>query len=175
MIDAMNNCDINYSEETKYEIKAASLEDVGVLSELVSESNEYYASAPLFLKRDEVTIEEIKEIITKNTVFIAWEQEIAIGFMNLSISERNNFIDLSVKNCVLIDEIGAYIKAEYRNKKIGIKLLKHAADHCRAAKVPYIHVDFETANLYANKFWAKYFTPMLHSMRRKVNKNVNDR
>jgi GNAT superfamily N-acetyltransferase len=175
LIDAMNNCDIKDSEESIYEIRVASAGDADVLYELVRESNDYYASAPLFLKRDEVTIEEIEEIITKNAVFIAWEQEIAIGFMSIRISERNNFIDLSVKNCGLIDEIGAYIKADYRNKKIGIKLLKHAADHCRAAKAAYIHVDFETANLYANKFWGKYFTPMLLSMRRTVNKNINER
>lgn len=93
----------------------------------------------------------------------------------LVFSKFNNFINLSIKNCGLIDEIGAYIKEEYRNKKVGIELLKFANDYCKEMNVPYIHVDFETANLYANKFWKKHFTPMLLSMRRTINKNINDR
>ncbi len=79
------------------------------------------------------------------------------------------------KKLWLIDEIGAYIKLEYRNKKIGIELLKIVNDYCKDFNVPYIHVDFETANLYGNKFWKKYFTPMLLSMRRPINKDINDR
>ena len=73
----------------------------------------------------------------------------------------------------MISEIGAYIKLEYRNKKIGMELLKFANNYCRGISAPYIHVDFETANLYGNKFWRKYFTPMLLSMRRTINKDIN--
>ena len=53
-------------------------------------------------------------------------------------------------------------------------LLKTVNDYCGEHNIPYIHVDFETANLYANKFWKKYFDPMLISMRRPINRDIND-
>lgn len=175
LIDAFSECNIKYDEKTICDIRKAATKDTNVLYELVKESNQYYASAPLFLKRDEVSYEEIEEIISKNNVFIAWSQELPVGFINVSLSKNNNFINLSTKNCGLLDEIGAYIKPEYRSKNIGLQLLVTANDYCTQVETKHIHVDFETANLYANKFWKKYFTPMLLSMRRTVNKNINDR
>lgn len=175
LIDAFSDSNIKYSGELINDIRKATMKDKDVLYMLVKESIEYYASAPLFLKKDEVTYEDIEELISKSNIFIAWNQEIPMGFINISISKDNNFIDLSTRNCGLLDEIGAYIKPEYRNKNIGYELVITAKDYCRQFGIKHIHVDFETANLYANKFWKKYFTPMLLSMRRTINKNINDR
>lgn len=173
LIDAFSDCNIKCSEKTTHDIRRATAKDADVLYEIVKESNQYYSSAPIFLKRDELTLKDVEELIVKNNVFIAWDKETPIGFMNLSIAENNNFIDLSVKDCGLIDELGAYIKLEYRNKKIGSELLQTVNDYCREANSKYIHVDFETSNFYGNKFWRKHFTPMLFSMRRTINKDIN--
>ncbi len=175
LIDAFSDCNIKCSEKAIHDIRKVTTKDTDVLYELVKESNQYYSSAPLFLKRDELTLKEVEEMILENNIFIAWDKETPIGFMNLSIADDNNFIDFSVKNCGLIDEIGAYIKLEYRNKRIGIELLKAVNDYCREIDAKYIHVDFETSNLYGNKFWKKYFNPMLLSMRRTINKNINNK
>jgi predicted acetyltransferase len=174
LIDAFSECKIHFNEKSICKIRKATTTDADILFELVKESIQYYGSAPLFLKREEVTIEEIEELIVNSNVFLAWHQDTAVGFIHIRIAEHHNFIDLSVKDCGLIDEIGAYIKSDYRNKNIGIELLNCVNEYCREMKSPYIHVDFETANVYANKFWLKYFTPMLLSMRRPINKNIND-
>lgn len=173
LIDAFSSCNNEYNVESICDIQKATTKNIDALFELVNESKEYYASAPLFLKRDEVTYKDLEELVIKNNVYMAWYKDTPVGFLNLSISENNNFIDMSVKKCGLIDEIGAYIKLEYRNKKIGMEMLKFAKNYCREISAPYIHVDFETANLYGNKFWRKYFTPMLLSMRRTINKDIN--
>lgn len=173
LIDAFSSLSNKPEGECLFEIKKASSEDIDTLYELVEESEEYYKSAPLFLKRDKVLKDEISEIISKSNVFIAWDKEKAVGFINLSIAKNNNPIDMSVNNCGLIDEIGAYIKLEYRGKKVGKQLLKSISEYCSLNNISCIHVDFETANLYANKFWRKYFNPMLLSMRRTINKNIN--
>ncbi|MCB2297885.1 GNAT family N-acetyltransferase [Clostridium tagluense] len=175
LIDAFSGLNIKPDSECLFEIKRASSEDINTLYELVEESKEYYQSAPLFLTRDRILKEEISEIISKNNVFIAWDKELAVGFINLSISKNNNPIDMTAYNCGLIDEIGAYIKLEYRGKKVGTQLLKRISEYCNSNNISCIHVDFETANLYANKFWRKYFNPMLLSMRRSINKNINDK
>jgi GNAT superfamily N-acetyltransferase len=173
LIDAFSNLDMKQDRQTEYKITAANAGNVDELYELVKESELYYGSAPIFLRRPEATKENVSEMISKGTVFVAWDKGTAIGFMNLSVSESSDTEALFDKSNGLIDEIGAYIKPEYRSKGIGSSFLKVIGDHCRRNNIPTVHVDFETANPYANKFWRKYFDPMLISMRRTINKNIN--
>lgn len=158
----------------EYPVRKAELKDIDKLFHLVEESREYYRSAPLFLRRDQYSRKDLSEIVQNGGVFIAWDGSNAIGFINVSISQRHNIIELSVSNSGLIDEIGVYIKPEYRSKGLGKELLKNVFVYCSSNGIKGIHVDFETANLFANKFWRKYFKPMLLSVRRTVNKNIND-
>lgn len=174
LIDAFTCADNRISSNSACKISKAEAQDVDTLYSLVEESREYYSSAPIFLKRDQYSKDDILQIIQKNNVFIAWEKGIAIGFINVSISESNNIIDLSVSNSGLIDEIGEYIKLEYRGLGVGKRLLETVFENCKKNNIKTIHVDFETANLYANKFWRKYFKPMLLSTRRTINKNISD-
>jgi len=174
VIDAFSSLNIRSSNESKYIVRKASIEDIDPLYELVEDSLEYYRSAPLFLRRDRMSKEDIIEIVSNNNAFLAFDNDSLIGFINLSISKSNNVIDMSVNNCGLIDEIGAYIRPEYRGKGIGRELLIRVSECCRGNNISCVHVDFETANLYGNKFWRKYFSPMLLSMRRTINKNIND-
>lgn len=174
LIDAFTCTNTKIKSNSEYKVRRAELQDIDILFNLVEESREYYSSAPLFLKRDQYSIKEISEIVQNGNVFIAWEGNNAIGFINVSISQEDNIIELSTHNSGLIDEIGAYIKPEYRGKGLGKELLRNVFDYCNNNGVKGIHVDFETANLFANKFWRKYFSPMLLSVRRTINKNIND-
>jgi len=174
LVDAYTHKNDSLIINPVYEVKEAKLQDAEILYDLVEESREYYKSAPIFLNRDQYSKESIEAIINSNKVFIAWEGHDAIGFIHVGISHRYNIIDLSINNCGLIDEIGAYIKPEYRGKGLGKNLLKHVFDYCSDIGIDDIHVDFETANLYANKFWKKCFSPMLLSTRRTINKDINE-
>jgi len=157
-----------------HRIRKAELSDIEILSNLAEESREYYSSAPLFLKRGRYSIDAIAEVISNSNIFIAYEGDNPVGFINVSVSTMDNIIELSSINSGLIDEIGVYVKPEYRGKGLGKALLKCVFDHCRSLGIESIHVDFETANLFANKFWRKHFDPMLLSLRRTVNKDIND-
>ena len=174
VIDAFAYSDLKISANCEYPIKRAELQDLDTLYCLVEESRKYYSSAPLFLKRDQYSRKDLLEIAQNGNVFIAWEGNDAIGFINVSISQKNNIIDLHVSDSGLIDEIGVYIRPEYRGKGLGKELLKNVFEYCNNNRIKGIHVDFETANWFANKFWRKYFSPMLLSVRRTINKNIND-
>jgi GNAT superfamily N-acetyltransferase len=174
LIDAFSTLDINGVDNCPYEVRKATIDDAAELYELVEESREYYSSAPLFLRRDKMSVEEIEQIIENSNVYIALDKDAAVGFINLSVGEENSPFDMSTCHSGLVDEIGAYIKSEHRGQNLGKVLLKSIGDCCRENNVSYVHVDFETANLFANKFWKKYFEPMLLSMRRTVNKDIND-
>ncbi len=173
LIDAFSNLDIKKDKESEYKITVANADSTDDLYELIKKSDLYYRSAPIFLRRPEISKENVLDMVSYSTVFIAWEKDKAIGFMNLNISDSCDTEALFDKNNGLIDDIGAYIKPEYRGKGIGSSFLKAIGDHCGQNNISTVHVDFETANPFANKFWRKYFDPMLISMRRTINKNIN--
>ena len=119
LIDAFARTDVKLDAASSYEIRKASPNDTEILYSLVEESRMYYASSPLFLKRDPYSIDDISQIINNGNVFIAFDNNIPVGFINLSVPNENNCIDLSVANCGMIDEIGAYIKPEHRGNNLG--------------------------------------------------------
>lgn len=174
LVDGFTCPNIEINCTSGYQIRKAELQDLEILYSLVEESRQYYSSAPIFLKRDLYSTDDISKVIRNSNVFIAFDGSKAIGLINLSVSKENDIINLSVSNSGQIDELGAYIKPEFRGKGLGKELLKSVFDFCNSQGIKSIHVDFETANLFANKFWKKYFNPMLLSVRRTINKNIND-
>jgi len=160
-------------QECPYQIRLATLDDLPAMQPLVYESVQYYEMEPLFLKREAVTSEKLGELIKRDNIFIACEDDKIVGFMNINRAAENDSENLSVMNCGLIDELGAYIKPEHRGNKLGVYLLNAIVGYCRDNSIDLIHVDFETANPFANRFWRKYFTPMISSVRRTVNKDAN--
>ena len=178
LIDAFACPDDKMDCADSFVITRASESDAGALFELIEESRLYYRATPIFLNREPYQIDDVKKLIGESNVFMAWDEawddKKAIGFINVSVSQENNNIDMSLENHGLLDEIGAYIQPGYRGGKgLGKQLLKKAFEYCRNSGVSRVHVDFETANPFANKFWRKYFDPMLLSVRRTINKNVN--
>jgi len=165
--------DVSLKVNSPYRISTATLEDVNILYSLMEESRIYYVSPPIFLKRDVYTKEMISSFIKDNIVFIAWDGNIPMGFFGLTRSERYNIETLAVPGSGLIAGLGAYIKEEYRGRGIGKRLLKEVFDYCQEVSIPYLHLSYETANPFANRFWPKYFKPAILSVRRTVNKDAN--
>ncbi len=174
LVDAYTHTNDTLTISSGYEVRDAKPQDAELLYDLVEESKEYYKSAPIFLNRGRYLKGDIEKILIENKVFIAWDAQCAIGFIHVGTSKSPNIFDLSIKNCGLIDEIGAYLKPEYRGKGLGRDLVKSVFDYCSNNGIDGIHVDFETANLFANRFWKKYFNPMLLSTRRTINKNIHE-
>jgi GNAT superfamily N-acetyltransferase len=154
--------------EPSVEISIASLADAGDLYEVVKESKEYYLSSPIFLTMEPYPLEELCQLIEASTIFIAREQGKICGFFNLRIAFEHNIFRMTPKGCGMIDDIGAYIRPGFRGRNIGYQFIQAISTHCREHSIPCVHVDYETANLYANKFWKKFFTPTLLSLKRTV-------
>lgn len=158
---------------SKYKISRAAYSDAEVLLELIKESVQYYLNSPIFLKRSNYELNDVIEIISTNHLLVAWDNDTPIGVMNLSIQTEYDIENLSCTNTGLINEIGAYIKPEYRGMGIGKCLLNEVMKHCAENNIQYLHVSFETANPFANIFWRKHFKPMILSVRRTINKDAN--
>jgi GNAT superfamily N-acetyltransferase len=156
-----------------YKISKAVPRDADLLFKLEVESRRYFLNAPIFLRKDVRTKDELINIIEQNIVFIAWDNTVPIGMISLILSKKYNIETLAVIGSGQIKGLGAYIKTEYRGKGIGTRLLVEVVNYCRDASIPYVHVSFETSNPFGNKFWRKSFKPIILSGRRTVNKDAN--
>lgn len=157
-----------------YKITRAVYDDADALLKLANELNQYLLDSPIFLKTKEYSRDDIVQIISQNGVFLAWDDDCLIGVMSLKIDQGYHLEKLTTTDSGYISHIGAFVKSEYRGKGVGTRLLKEVFDYCVEAGKSFVHVSFETANPYANKFWPKYFKPAIRSVRRTINKDAND-
>jgi GNAT superfamily N-acetyltransferase len=155
-------------------IMEASLNDVDDVMRLGEESRHYYRGSPIFLVRKKEKREYYEDFISddKAAVFIAKLDGRTVGFMSIKRNSRDDVITLADKDTGMIDEIGAYIQPSCRGHGVGARLLNHVLGWCREQRVDRIHVDYESANLYASGFWPKHFTPTMYSVRRRVNPDI---
>ncbi|MBD5130080.1 MAG: GNAT family N-acetyltransferase [Ruminococcaceae bacterium] len=173
VIDAYTNTQRSVSEiSSKYKISAA-YSDAEMLLELIKESVGFYIGSPIFLKRSVYELNDVIEMIKNDNLFVVWDNNTPIGIMNLSVQTGYNIENLTSPNTGLISKAGAYIKPEYRGMGIGKCLLNEVMKRCAEKNIQYLHVCFETANPFANIFWRKHFRPIILSVRRTVNKDVN--
>jgi len=164
---------VKLEQESPYSIRLATDTDLSALKPIVDESVTYYIEEPLFLKRDPVSEDELKNLIGRKNIFIATDGDEIIGFININKSSENDIQYLTENGCGLIDELGAYIKPKYRGNKLGEFLLEAISVYCINNDINRVHVDWESANPFANKFWRKHFKPMTLSVRRTINKDAN--
>ncbi|MBN2442713.1 MAG: GNAT family N-acetyltransferase [Spirochaetales bacterium] len=176
VVDAFQDVKYHFNKRknSDFQIRKAQIQDSNDIHELLMEFNEYYRSAPLFLKRDVETHEEVESYITgeNNVIFVALKEDKIVGFINVRVSEENDPITLVRTHTGLIDPLGAYIKEEYRQSGLGTQLLNNVFDWCNRKDLKNIHVDFESANQNALQFWPHYFIPVLFSVKRRINNDV---
>jgi GNAT superfamily N-acetyltransferase len=175
VIDACRKASQNISRPTcPYRIARASHHDVGALLELESELNQYLLEAPIFLRREECSRDEVEEIVSHNGVFVPWDGDRPIGVMSLNVDQSYHFEKLTTPDSGYIGRVGTFVRPEYRGRGVGATLLREVSDYCSRSKRSFVHVSFETANPTANAFWPRFFKLAIRSARRTVNKDAND-
>jgi len=173
VVDAFRSAD-PIDSNGSVSILKASLSDVEDVVRLGEESRSYYRESPLFLVRDKEKRKYYEDFIRNNgaAVFIAELHGKTAGFISIRKNCEDDIITLADKDTGMIDKLGAYIQPSYRGYGIGARLLSYVFEWCREQRIDHIHVDYESANLYASGFWPKHFTPTMYSVRRRVNPDI---
>jgi GNAT superfamily N-acetyltransferase len=173
VVDALRSTD-PINPDGGVSIMKASLSDVDDIARLGEESRSYYRDSPLFLVKDKEKRKHYEDFIKDNgaAVFIAVLHGKTVGFMSIRKNREDDVITLADKGTGMIDTLGAYIQPSHRGHGIGACLLSHVIEWCREQGINPIHVDYESANLYASGFWPKHFTPTMYSVRRRINPDI---
>lgn len=161
-----SDCDVS--------IQKASLRNVNDIIRLDDEFRSYAQEAPFFLVKEKENREYYEDFIDDidSEVFIAKDCGETVGFMSIRKSNEDDIITLASQNTGRIDELGAYVQPSNRGQGIGTGLLKAVINWCGEQGIDRIHVDYESANLYASNFWPKHFTPIMYSVKRRVNQDI---
>ena len=80
----------------------ATSSDAEILLELAKESIYYYMNSPIFLRRSDFELDDVIDIIKTDYLLVAWDNDIPIGFMNLSVQSGYNIENLASANTGLI-------------------------------------------------------------------------
>ena len=161
-------------QESVVAVREATVFDLDELTRLGEESRRFYREPPVFLVRNQEPRSYYESLLNREdgNVFVTEVEGKLAGFLYVSINDAADHYSLAARGVGLIDEIGAYVEPSSRGYGAGSALLGTAVDWCREKGVEVIHVDFESANLFASGFWPKYFTPSLYSLRRRVNMDI---
>lgn len=129
-----------------------------------------YCQAPSFIYIESKTEEEVMNEFSNwmceenRHLWIAYDNNEAVGYMRLAESGES-FISRAPE---MMNITGGYVKPDFRNKGTADLLLSELAAWSIENGYSLCGVDFESANVSANNFWSRYFTPYTFSMLRKI-------
>lgn len=139
-------------------IRPAALTDVEGWVALEIEHSRHYTLPPISMAAHET--EDADDFTAflgqpNNTIWLALDGDTPIGFIRF---EHNSFGAAAIVNAP--DKIaiaGAYVRSEYRGRRVSGAILDGALRHYAAKGFSRCSVDFEAFNPEAAVFWPKYF------------------
>ena len=174
VIDGFRDTKPLTAPESKMVIRKATHADTQELKRLSEEFRQYFLRSPIFLVAEKQDDQKYSELLNDDTgvVFVAENSDELKGFLYVRENNKPDIYQLASKGIGNIDKLGSYVKEESRGTGASVELLRAAVDWCNERGLDIIHVDHESANLPGGRFWAKYFTPSLYSLKRKVNQDI---
>jgi len=155
-------------------VREANLSDLDEVKRLATEFRHYFLQSPVFLVNKQEDDEYYTSLLDNDngSAFVTESDGKLSGILNIRINDKPDVYSLAAKGIGKIDKLGAYIEESARGSGNGLVLLNAAVGWCSERGITIVHVDFESANLYASGFWTKHFTSSLYSLRRKVNQDI---
>ncbi len=169
VIDAVRDLSPVEGNVAKIQIREACPGDIGVLLEFEENLTEHLASAPIFRRGGKPPdADEVDRLLRDpgHLYLLACEHRQVLGYMRFGPKEAGSlqpFIDDKSVACT-----GAYVRRGLRRRGVGAALLARAFDWARRAGYERCTVDFESANVFARRFWLRHFDPITFSLVRHV-------
>ncbi len=148
------------------------------LLELAQEHRQFYPKAPIFIKKNtepEAIISDLKNNLENGDKFlIYYENDIPAGYFSVGTSNNNSIHSegflLQDTNTTQVKS--AFIKPSFRGKGVGAALLNEVITWARNNGFDRLFVEYETANYYGGKFWAKHFSSYLYFSMRYIDNTI---
>ncbi|NJN84868.1 MAG: GNAT family N-acetyltransferase [Caldilineaceae bacterium] len=145
------------------------------LLELQREHSGYYATSPIFLRRNDSDAEIVSELeehlADGDRIFscISNGQQIALFIVGESAADGEGLLLRRTNSAQLKS---AYIRPTERRRGLGAALLERSISWTRQQGYDRLFVEHETANLSGSAFWGKYFKPFVYVTMRYVDNSL---
>jgi GNAT superfamily N-acetyltransferase len=155
--------------QAQVEVRQASGQDAGVLTELGRALERHEAAAPTFWLHE---LGDFGKTLGEpgHAAWLALDAGGVVGFLALEPGDDCDCALLSDPGTVNIS--GAYILEARRGRGAAAALLDHALAWARAQGYARCAVDFESMNTLAARFWSRWFEPVSYSLVRSIDRRI---
>jgi GNAT superfamily N-acetyltransferase len=149
------------------QVRKAIPAEAETLSRLDAEHCRHYSEAPIFMApREGESPDQRAEFMQTgaNSIWAAYDGHEPAGF--IQFQEDYDDACAIVRSADRIAVTGAYVRPEYRGRKLAQIIMSSALQDYARAGFQRCSVDFESFNPEAATFWMRYFTPVCYSLTR---------
>ena len=157
------------------EVRRASVEDAPLLLPLARGLLDHLASAPIFLPREEPTLDEQVEWLKgdDHALWLAFADGDPVGYIRCQPTPGD--VAHYVQDPKTVSITGAFVRPEVRGRGVAAALLADLLDWATTRGYARCAVDCESANAEGSGFWLQHFDPVCCSLLRRVDERAGYR
>jgi len=157
--------------ELKFLLRSMTSDDFQIFNQIEQDFCSYMQSSPTFLYTSPSNCKSpLSEFIADDRCTFVVEYQGTLVAAIRGVLGTSNFDLLSQPRSIGINY--AYTDPKFRGFGLGTHLVNEVLKYGQDNQASYCTVDFESANLLANRFWLKYFTPIGYSSIRKIDNRL---
>jgi GNAT superfamily N-acetyltransferase len=171
VVDALRTVEVSHSTvpaiSDRLQIRRADVRDTDTVAWMERALGRHLSSSPCFLP----LLQEGKMVLEQwlaeegHALWIAFSAGQPVGYLRFQPSER--FV-LPTSDDSVVAITGAYVREDLRGSGVGTALLERGLAWARDSGYALCSVDFESANLPGSAFWLRHFSPVVHSLVRRI-------
>lgn len=173
VIDAIRPMDLipNKDLQTSFLIRNLSPNEFADINKLDGDFSSYMHKSPTFLHvSPDLESSTYSDFMNERNQTFVVEYEGKIVAAMRGVLNSSNFDFLDTNKTIAINF--AFTYHEFRGRGLGTHLLNAILDWGQKNKATRCTVDFESANLIANRFWLNHFSPIGYSAIRKIDNRI---
>ncbi len=155
------------------EIRQATRDDINALQQMEIEHWQHYTQPPLLMDAYQpADSQRLAQFLDtpQNSIWLAMDGSNYAGYVRFEVNNTDSAAVVAAPD--RIANTGAYIRRQYRGRKIAAALLDAALRDYAEQGFRCCSVDFESYNPEAVSFWLKYFEPVCFSLMRVPERQV---
>ena len=164
-VDALREAAPIEASKGNVQIRRAGVGDQAAVDELLGGLQDHMSGPPIFWKHEREAVEDLLSG-ERGSLWLAYDRDQAVGLSGLVRDYEEGCAILQDEKTIEVEP--AFVKAGWRGRGVGRALLNRCLEQAQQEDYSRVGVDFESANVWAVRFWTRWFEPVCYSLVRWV-------